>query len=156
MKRLALVFAMLLTSVVFVQGQAKPQLSGKWVLDAEKSGTTNAPPMMTIELIDNDFKVTMGDGTRTESMAFKLDGTETELSHGGKGRAAWKGNKLEVTIVSARGSSSVLFSREGEWLVQEEGSSSRAFASMSAIAFDSWPYGTFSGSRRRTTACCCI
>jgi VCBS repeat-containing protein len=124
MKRLALVFAMLMMSAVFVQGQAKPQLSGKWAFDAEKSGTKNGPPLMTIEQTDKDFRVTMGDGTRTETVAFKLDGTETELSHGGKGRVAWKGTKLEATIISERGPSSVLFSREGEWLVQE-GTSAR-------------------------------
>jgi hypothetical protein len=70
------------------------------------------PGTMTIVLGANEFKVTMGDGTRAATVAFKLDGTETELEHGNKGKAEWKGDKLEATIISSRGPSSVTFSRE--------------------------------------------
>jgi len=118
MKRLACVFAMVMTTAVLAQGQTK-QLVGKWLLDIEKSGTKNAPPTMVIETTDKDFKVTLGDDTRTQTMVFKLDGTETEMANQRKTSLAWKGSKLEATVTDARGKSSVLLSREGDWLVQE-------------------------------------
>ena len=121
MKRLAMFLVAAMTATVMAQGK---DLGGSWVLDVEKSGTKAGPPTMTIKQTPKDFTVTMGDGQRSESIAFKLDGTETELSHGGKGKAEWKGDKLVATITSERGAQSVTFSREGAWLVQE-GTSSR-------------------------------
>jgi len=118
MKRIGLVLAMLVTTTMLAQGQTK-QLVGKWLLDVEKSGTKNAPPTMVIETTDKDLKVTLGDDKRTQTMIFKLDGTEMEMANQRKTAMAWKGNKLEATVIDARGRSSVLFSREGDWLVQE-------------------------------------
>jgi len=120
MKRLTMLFVAVLAATTFAQGR---DFGGTWVLDAEKSSTKQGPGTMTIVLGANEFKVTMGDGTRAATLAFKLDGTETELEHGNKGKAAWKGDKLEATIISSRGPSSVTFSREGAWLVQEGKSS---------------------------------
>jgi len=118
MKRLTCVLALLMTTALLAQGQTKP-LVGKWLFDAEKSGTKNAPPTMIIETTDKELKVTLGDDQRTQTMVFKLDGTETEMANQRKTAMAWKGNKLEATVIDARGRSSVLFSREGDWLVQE-------------------------------------
>ena len=95
MERLTMLFVAVLAATTFAQGR---DLGGTWLLDAEKSSTKQGPATMTIVLGANEFKVTMGDGTRAATLAFKLDGTETELEHGNKGKAEWKGDKLEATI----------------------------------------------------------
>lgn len=116
MKRLAMLFVAVMTTAVFAQGR---EFSGSWVLDVEKSGSKQGPPVMTIVLTAKEFKVTMGAGERVETIVLKTDGTETEVDHGNKGKAEWKGDKLVATIISSHGPSSVTFSREGAWLVQE-------------------------------------
>jgi hypothetical protein len=118
MKRLAMVFTfVLMAATAFAQSK---DFAGSWVLDAEKTGTTQGPPSLTIKMTAAEFNVKMGQ----DELIFKLDGTETELPHGGRGKVVWKGNKLDATITSARGPQTVTFSREGAWLVQE-GQSSR-------------------------------
>ena len=116
MKRWAMLFVAVMTTAVLAQGR---EFSGSWVLDVEKSGSKQGPPVMTVVLTAKEFKVTMGAGERVETIVLKTDGTETDIDHGNKGKAEWKGDKLVATIISSHGPSSVTFSREGAWLVQE-------------------------------------
>jgi hypothetical protein len=110
------VTALATASTAFAQSK---DLAGSWVLDVEKSGKKDGPPMVVITLTDKEFAARLG-GPTARLMTFKLDGTETTLTEGVKAKAAWKGNKLEATITGpTEGPESVLFSRDGAWLVME-------------------------------------
>ncbi len=100
-----------------VLAQSK-DLSGSWVLDAEKSGHKDGPSTVVLTLTDKELTGRVGASTTT--FVFKLDGTETAQKDGAKTSAAWKGNKLEATVISAQGAhETITFSREGAWLVME-------------------------------------
>ena len=115
MQRLTILCVALLTASALAQ---EKDFSGSWVLDAEKSGTNSGPPAMVIKMTAQEFIVTMGEAPKTQTVTFKLDGTETAFEHG-RSKAEWNGSRLVATIISERGPSSVFFSREGAWLVQE-------------------------------------
>ena len=127
MKRLAMLFVAVMTTAVFAQGR---EFNGSWVLDAAKTGSTQGPPAVTIVLTAKEFKLTISAGERVQTIVLKTDGTETDVDHGDKGKAEWKGDKLVATITSSRGPSSVTFSREGAWLVQEGEGGGRAPAKL--------------------------
>jgi hypothetical protein len=104
------------------QAQSK-DLAGTWVLDVEKSGTSDAPKEVTTTLSASEFTARVG-GEKAQVMTFKLDGTEATVKSGDTVRAttkaAWKGNKLEASVTPAgRPAEIVTFSREGAWLVVE-------------------------------------
>ena len=99
---------------LFGQGR---DLAGSWVLDVEKSGKKEGPSKVIITLTDKEFTAKMG-GDKAEPITFKLDGSETVLKNG-KGKVAWKGNRLEAMLTTDRGSERASFSREGAWLVVE-------------------------------------
>jgi hypothetical protein len=112
MKRLVMLFVGVMTSAVLAQGK---DLGGSWVLDAEKSGGARGPAAITLTVSEKEFVVKAG----AEETHFKLDGTASDLGHGGRGKAAWKGDKMEVTIMMEKGDQTLTFAREGAWLVQE-------------------------------------
>ena len=118
MKRLFVMMCLaVMTATAFAQSK---DFGGTWVLDVEKSGTKEAPPGMTITMTPKIFSVQFdGAGRGQAPLTFNLDGTETTLERGAKGKVAWKGNKLEVTIVTPNGPQSITFAREGAWLMQE-------------------------------------
>src|SRR5262245_26330473 len=97
-------------------------LAGTWVLDVEKSGTSDAPKEIVTTLSANEFTARMG-GEKAPLMTFKLDGTETTVKYGETTRATtkagWKGDKLEAIVTTERSAEAVTFSRDGAWLVIE-------------------------------------
>ena len=120
MKRLTLPIVMFATVLAaatpaFAQGK---DFAGSWVLDAEKSGKTDGPPAIVLTLSDKEFTARLG-GEKARLMTFKLDGSETALTEGVKTKAAWKGSKLDATVVTPNGPETVSFSRDGAWLVME-------------------------------------
>ena len=124
MKRLAIAIVCVIpvlaaAGVAFAQGR---DLAGTWVLDTEKSGTTDGPKQIVTTLSAKEFTARFG-GETAQVMPFKLDGTETVVTDGdltrGKTKAVWKGDKLEATVTSERSTETVTFSREGAWLVAE-------------------------------------
>ena len=118
MKRLIVpivtIVAVLAAPLTFAQSR---DLAGKWVLDVEKSGSKDGPPVVVITLTDKEFTVRMGADT-APVMTFKLDGTET-AHKAGKTKAAWKGARLEATLSTETRSETLSFSRDGSWLVVE-------------------------------------
>ena len=118
MKRLAMLMIIAMTMTVTAQGK---DFNGSWVLDVEKSGSKNGPPEMTVTLNAKELAVTAGTGERAQTLRFALDGTETDMGNGRKGKAAWKGDKLVTTLTTSRGPVTVTLWREGVWLVQEAG-----------------------------------
>jgi len=122
MKKLFVLFvgiAVFLTATTPTFAQSK-DLSGSWVLDAEKSGKKEGPPAISITLTASEFIAKLGPET-APAVTFKLDGTETPMPKGGgKARAKWEGNKVAATIVAPNGNTdTVRFSRDGAWLVME-------------------------------------
>ena len=117
-------FALVLTAttVTFAQGK---DLSGSWVLDVEKTGKKEGPPMVAITLTPAEFVATVGSAT-AKPLTFKLDGTETPADMGGKTKAAWKGDRLDATFISRDGNAeTITFFRDGAWLVMEGQSKER-------------------------------
>ena len=120
-----------LAMIIAVAAAATPafaqsrDLAGSWVLDAEKSGTKDGPPMVVLTLTAKEFTARLG-GETARLMTFKLDGTETTLADGaGKTKAEWKGNKLDATVTIETGPQTATFSRDGVWLVMEGNSPQR-------------------------------
>lgn len=94
------------------------ELAGSWVLDVEKSGTKEGPPAIVLALTDKEFTARLG-SAQAPPMTFRTDGIESEIAPGRRGKASWKGNKLEATLMKDSGPESVMFSRDGAWLVVE-------------------------------------
>lgn len=120
MKRLMLsiaTLAIVLATPTPAVAQGK-DFAGSWVLDVEKSGSKDGPPMIVLTLSDKEFTARMGSDT-ARVMTFKLDGTETALAEGARTKAAWNGNKLAATVVTDRGPETITISRDGAWLVME-------------------------------------
>jgi hypothetical protein len=104
-------------TVAFAQ---KPDFSGTWTLDPEASG---APPAgtggggggggqrggggpMTVKQTADTLTVERQGQGGAMTTAYKLDGSETEISMGqmtAKASAKWDGNKLVITTKSERG-----------------------------------------------------
>jgi hypothetical protein len=125
MKRFVMLTAVLVATFAATrnaQAQGK-DLAGTWVLDVEKSGTSDGPKQVVTTLSTNEFTARMG-GEYAQVMTFKLDGTEGIVKNGetirARTKAAWKGNKLEATLIpEGRNPEAVTFSRDGAWLVVE-------------------------------------
>jgi hypothetical protein len=120
MKKLFALFvgvaALVSTTTVFAQSK---DLAGSWVLDVEKSGKKEGPPVVAITLTAAEFVARVG-SEQAAPVTFKLDGTETPAEKGGKTKAAWNGNKLDATFISRDGNAqTITFSRDGAWLVME-------------------------------------
>ena len=113
----------IVAAVVFTATTALAQskdFSGTWVLDKTKDGSTNGPEALKITMTAKT--ITMQPVAEKEGspkpLVFNLDGTETEMPMGGKGKAEWKGNKLVTTLIGPRGES-MTWSREGDTLIHE-------------------------------------
>jgi hypothetical protein len=100
-----------------VSAQSK-DVAGSWTLDAAKTGSKEGPPMVVITLAEKEFTARLGSAT-ARLMTFRTDGTETDVSQGVRGKALWKGSRLEATLITPRGPETVTFWREGEWLAVE-------------------------------------
>ena len=123
MKRLVMLTVVLVATFAATrsaQAQGK-DLAGTWVLDVEKSGTSDGPKQVVTTLSASEFTAQLG-GEKAQVMTFKLDGTEATVKYGetvrARTKAAWNGNKLQATVTpEGRGPETVTFSRDGAWLV---------------------------------------
>ena len=124
--------------------QARPDFSGKWTVDAEKTqaanpamqggggggggggrgfGGMNSP--MTITQDANTLTTSREGQNGAVSTAYKLDGTETTITSqrgDSKATAKWDGNALVVTTVrpgmdGAPMTSTATYAKEGDYLV---------------------------------------
>jgi hypothetical protein len=118
-RRLIAIFAAIVFTAAAALAQSK-DLSGTWVLDKTKDGSTNGPEALKITMTATT--ITMQPVAEKEgspkALVFNLDGTETEMPMGGKGKAEWKGNKLVTTFIGPRGES-MTWSRDGDTLIHE-------------------------------------
>ena len=93
--------------------------SGSWTLDVEKSGTKDGPSGMTFTMTDKEL-IARASHEKAPPMTFALDGTERVMDRGAKTKAAWKGNKLDATVISENGvAETITISRDGAWLIME-------------------------------------
>jgi hypothetical protein len=106
--------------LAFVSSTALAQskdFNGTWVPDPPKSGVSHAP---TLKITMTAKSISLQPADQKEAaLVFNLDGTESEMPRGAKGKAEWKGNKLELTLITPRGPQSMTWWREGDLLVQE-------------------------------------
>ena len=124
--------------------QAKPNFSGKWTVDAEKTATAN-PNMgaggggggrggggglgggaitITMDAASLKTEQTMGETTMTAS--FKLDGSDSKNMAMGRGgqteqvsKATIDGNKVVIKTTTANGEQVTSWYMDGDWLVRE-------------------------------------
>jgi hypothetical protein len=111
MKRLAL-FAMVMALAVagLAYAQAKADFSGSWALDAAKSdqaggggGRGMGAGPMTIKQTATDFSITRQGPNGEMTTAYKLDGTEHEITMGqGTAKATAKVDGAKVVIKTVR------------------------------------------------------
>ncbi|HEX6324046.1 MAG TPA: hypothetical protein VFZ36_10000 [Vicinamibacterales bacterium] len=120
-------------AVLFTAGmmaQAKPDFSGTWTLDPEKSvmpqgrgagmgggragGMGGGPITITVEGQKMSISRTMGQSGNTVTTVYMLDGTASKNTMAGRGGAEpvevvytskWNGAKLVTTIANPRGTS---------------------------------------------------
>lgn len=133
------VAVVLLSASLFAQ--AKPNFSGKWVTDAEKTAAANpamagrggggggrggggggtGPQTFTMDATMLKIERTGQDGTVTATI-YKLDGSESKnMARGGEqvSKAKIDGDKVVITTTTANGDSVTKWYMEGEWLVNE-------------------------------------
>ena len=97
------VLAAALALTLALSAQARPDLSGTWTLDTDKSdavavaaGRGATPPQLIISFSGtNDLTITQNG----QPVPYKFDGTEMPGPPGGetKSTAAWEGDKLVIT-----------------------------------------------------------
>ena len=122
MKRLIVFLVLILAGLMAGPASAQSKdIAGTWALDAEKSGSKDGPPMIVLTLTATEFTARLGSAT-ARLMTFKTDGTEGEVSQGTRGKAAWKGNRFEATLLLPGGPETVTFWRDGAWLMVEASS----------------------------------
>lgn len=127
------ILAVLFTAAL--AAQARPNFSGTWTLDAEKSvmpqgrgagqgggrqgGMGGGPLTITVEGQKMSVSRTMGQSGNTMTTVYMLDGTASKNTMAGRGGQAmeivytstWNGAKLVTTIQNPRGTST-----ETRWL----------------------------------------
>ena len=120
MKRLMMPIVMFATVLAAAPASAQSKdFAGSWVLDAEKSGSKDGPPMLIVTMTYTELTARLGSDT-ARLMTFKLDGTEMTLAEGARTKAVWKGSKLAATVMLPdRSPETVTISRDGAWLVME-------------------------------------
>lgn len=135
---LSVAAAVVLSASLFAQ--AKPNFSGKWAVDAEKTAAANpamagrggggggrgggaaGPTTITMDATSLKMETTGGDGTVT-ARVYKLDGSES--SNPGRGGAAQiskakiDGDKVVITTAGQNGDQVTKWYMDGEWLVSE-------------------------------------
>jgi len=128
--------------------QAKPNFSGKWVIDAEKTAAANpnagggagggggrggggggmgAAPV-TITMDANTFKMERTIQENVITTTYKLDGSESKNMMMGRGgqteqiaKATIEGNKMVVKTQGQNGEVTTTWSMDGDWLVSDNG-----------------------------------
>ena len=143
------VAVVLLSASLFAQ--AKPNFSGKWTTDAEKTAAANPAPAggggggargggggrggaagpMTITMDATTLKMERAaqDGTITATI-YKLDGSESKNMQAGRGggapmevisKAKIDGAKVMITAPGQNGDVTTTWSMDGEWLMSDNG-----------------------------------
>ncbi len=130
MKRAMFATIVALVFTAGVSAQAKPDFSGSWTLDTEKSvmgqgrgagqgggrqgGMGGGPLTITIEGQKMSISRTMGQSGNTMTTVYMLDGTAAKNTMAGRGGAGpmevvytskWDGAKLVTTVTNPRGTS---------------------------------------------------
>jgi hypothetical protein len=128
--RRKLALTAVLTVALAVAGYAqKPDFSGTWTPDADASmaggggggGRGMAGPM-TVKQSGDTLTVERQGRNGQMTMAYKLDGSETEITMGqmtAKATAKWDGSKLVITTKSDMGESTQTWSLAGDVLTIE-------------------------------------
>lgn len=136
MKRAVFAAALALVFTAGVAAQAKPDFSGTWTLDAERSvmpqgrgggmgggrqgGMGGGPVTITVAGQQMSVSRAMGQSGNTMTTVYMLDGTASKNTMGGRGGAEpmevvytskWEGAKLVTAIATPRGTST-----ESRWL----------------------------------------
>jgi opacity protein-like surface antigen len=100
---LAVVLAVVLALPAFATAQAKPDFSGKWIQDMEKSDQGGGgrgpagPQSLTVTQSATELTIERETPNGTMKTVYKLDGTESENSTGrgtSKTKSTWDGAKL--------------------------------------------------------------
>jgi hypothetical protein len=117
---LAILVAVALAVPSFAQAQ-KPDFSGKWIQDMEKSDPAPAgrggggggaanPQQITITQTATEIKIERVTGQGTQATVYKLDGSESSnAGRGGdvKSKTTWDGNKLVTKYQQTMGETTV-------------------------------------------------
>jgi hypothetical protein len=112
-----------------VFAQAKPDFSGTWTVDAEKTtasggraGRGGGGGGMTLKQDATSLTFTSGREGATP-IVYKLDGSAVEVPMGGRGgggtaqaKAVWEGNTIVITTTLPNGERKAVYAMEGEWL----------------------------------------
>ncbi len=107
--------------------QAKPDFTGTWMLDAEKTtasggraGRGGGGGGTSIKQDATSLTITPGREGSTP-IVYKLDGSAVEVPAGRGGgtataKAAWEGSTIVITTTLPTGERKVTYSMEGEWM----------------------------------------
>ncbi len=123
---IALAFAVALAMASFAMAQAKPDFSGKWTQDMDKSDPAPAgraggggggggrgpagPQEITITQSATELTIERTMGQNTMKTIYKLDGSESVNTMGRgeiKSKTTWEGNKLVTKYQQTRGENTV-------------------------------------------------
>jgi len=105
MRREALVIALALfvSAPVTLSAQARPDFSGKWILDTTSGPAPEGAVELTVKQDAKTLTLTRRQGDQTTTEIHNLDGTETRETIQALGgtrervsRATWDGNKLVI------------------------------------------------------------
>jgi hypothetical protein len=129
------VIAAAILAVATVTFAQKPDFSGTWTPDPEASGAPagtggggerggrgGGGGPMTVKQTADTLTIERQGQNGTMSTAYKLDGSETEITMGqmtAKASAKWDGNKLVITTKSERGEQTQTWSVAGNVLTIE-------------------------------------
>lgn len=139
------VAVVLLSASLFAQ--AKPNFSGKWTTDAEKTAAANPAPAggggggrgggrggaagpMTITMDATTLKIERDMGGTAMTQTYKLDGSESKNMGMGRGGAAGAeqvshakidGMKVVIVTTTPNGDQTTTWSMDGDWLVSDNG-----------------------------------
>lgn len=141
------VAVVLLSASLFAQ--AKPNFSGKWTMDAEKTAAANPAPAagggggraggggggrgggagaMTVTMDATTLKMERDMGGNMMATIYKLDGSESKNMAMGRGgqteqvsHAKIDGAKVVITTAGPNGDQTTTWSMDGDWLVSDNG-----------------------------------
>jgi hypothetical protein len=137
MKRVATVLsaAAVVLWAAGVFAQAKPDFSGSWTVDAEKTAAAN-PNMagggggrggggggaMTMKHVGSSLTIETQGRQGAVSTTYAIDGAAIEVPAGRGGgtamaKAMWEGNTIAIVTTLETGQRKVVYSMEGDWLV---------------------------------------
>ena len=128
--RVLSVFAALAFGAVTLSADTKPDLSGTWKLNIDKSDLGGAPITELVVTVDHkepSFKFTAkgsaGGQDFEETESFTTDGKPTEDSRGGTVKCHWDGAALLIEGTSSDGnggdSSRIVLSADGKTLTRD-------------------------------------